>query len=161
MEQTIRELKGEQIQKEVKPEIHLGVSAYIPEEYMSDVRRRLITYKRLSLAANEEELASIKAELIDCYGFAPPEVVNLTEVIAIRNLLSSLQGKKITYDGGNIIISFHQESNVDPVKILGLAKSRWPGLRLTPSFQLHVHVPGLKGEKVLWEAKNVLQELVS
>ncbi|MDO9586068.1 MAG: helicase-related protein, partial [Syntrophales bacterium] len=161
MEQTIRELKGEQIQKEVKPEIHLGVSAFIPEEYMTDVRRRLITYKRLSLAGSEEELASIRTELIDCYGFAPPEVANLMEVIAIRNLLHSLRGKKMAYDGRNMVISFHQESNVDPVRILELARGKWPGLKLTPSFQLCFPAPDLKKEEILREAKGILRVLMN
>lgn len=161
MEQTIRELKGEQIQKEVKPEIHLGVSAFIPEEYMTDVRRRLITYKRLSLAGSEEELASIRTELIDCYGFAPPEVANLMEVIAIRNLLHSLRGKKMAYDGRNMVISFHQESNVDPARILELARGKWPGLKLTPSFQLCFPAPDLKEEEILREAKGILRVLMN
>jgi len=125
------------------------------------VRRRLITYKRLSLAGSEEELASIRTELIDCYGFAPPEVANLMEMIAIRNLLHSLRGKKMAYDGRNMVISFHQESNVNPVRILELARSKWPGLRLTPNFQLYVPAPDLKGEEILRKAKGILFEVTN
>jgi transcription-repair coupling factor (superfamily II helicase) len=161
MEQTIRELKGEQIQEEVKPEIHLGVSAFIPEEYMTDVHRRLITYKRLSLAGSEEELVSIKEELIDCYGSVPPEVANLMEVIAVRNMLHDLRGKKMVYDGKNMVVSFHQESNVHPHRILELARSKWPGLRLTPNLQLYVPVPGLKEGEILREAKGILRVLMN
>jgi transcription-repair coupling factor (superfamily II helicase) len=160
MEQTLREVKGQEIQKEErKPEIHLGVAAFIPEEYVPDMRQRLITYKRLSLAETDAELTAIKEELVDCYGFIPDQLNNLLEVLAIKNLLQSLRGKKMAYDSKNMIISFHQESSVDPGRILKLAREQWPGLRLTPDLQLYIPLPDRKEHEILREAKKVLQQL--
>ncbi len=159
MEQTLKEIKGEKVEKETKPEIHLGVPAFIPEDYMVDVRQRLITYKRLSMAEGEEELAALKGELTDCYGFVPPEVDNLCEVLIIKNLLHRLRGKKMGYDQKNMIIAFHGESNLEPAKILALARGKWPGLRFTPDLNLYVPRPDLKAGEVLSEAKILLQAL--
>ncbi|MCG6535196.1 MAG: hypothetical protein L7F78_10985, partial [Syntrophales bacterium LBB04] len=145
--------KGEEIRKETKPEIHLGVAAFIPEDYVADVRRRLIIYKRLSMTEREEELAAIKSELLDCYGFVPDQVNNLCEVLTIKSLLHRMRGKKMDYDGKNMVISFHAGSDVDPAKILVLAREEWPAIRLTPDLQLFVPMPGLKGENILRDSQ--------
>ena len=160
MEQTLREVKGQEIHKEErKPEIHLGVAAFIPEDYMADMRQRLIAYKRLSMAETDTELAAIKAELVDCYGFIPAELSNLLEVLAIKNLLQSLRGKKMGYDKKNMVVSFYQESNVEPARILKLAREKWPNLRLTPDLQLYIPFPDLNEQEILREAKGILEQL--
>ena len=162
MEQTLREVKGQEVEKEErKPEIHLGVAAFIPEEYMPDMRQRLITYKRLSLAETEAELAAIKEELVDCYGFIPGQLRNLLAVLGIKNLLQKLRGKKMGYDRKNMIVSLQQGSDVDPARIIKLARERWPAIRLTPDLQLYIPLPDLPEEEILRVAKEILLLLSS
>jgi len=72
----------------------LGLPAFIPEDYMPDVHRRLVTYKRLSLASTDEDIEKIREEIVDCYGFVPPELENLFEAIGIRNLLAVVKGRR-------------------------------------------------------------------
>ena len=160
MERTIRELKGEKMpEEEAKPEIHLGLPAYIPEDYMPDKHRRLVTYKRLSIAATDEDLSEIKEEIIDCYGFVPPEVETLFEVISIRNLLKVLRGRKMGYDGKNIFIDFHRDSPVNPSKIVELSRKKMKGVKLTPDFKLTVFMPDLQASDIKRQAKELLQKL--
>lgn len=160
MEQTLREIKGQEIPvAEQKPEIHLGVAAFIPEEYMPDVRRRLIAYKRLSTAETEGELAAIREELLDCYGFIPPQLINLLEMLGIKNLLQSLRGNKMSYDKKNMLVSFRKDSPLDPARILQLAREKWPALRLTPDLQLYLPLPDLPETEILKEARGLLQLL--
>src|SRR5690606_5141345 len=49
-------------------DIDLHISALIPENYVHDVHTRLTLYKRLSSCKTEDEIADIKAELIDRFG---------------------------------------------------------------------------------------------
>jgi len=60
------------------------------------------------------------------------------------------------YDGKNMIVSFHQESNVDPARILKLAREKWSAIRLTPDLQLYIPLPDLKENEILREAKGIL-----
>ena len=160
MEQTLREVKGQEPPQEVpKPEIHLGVASFIPEEYMSDVRGRLIAYKRLSMAERDEELASIRDELGDCYGYIPPQLNNLLEVLSVKLTLQKIRGKKMGYDKKNMVVTFRPDSNVDPDMILRLAREKWPALRLTPDLQLSIPMADLKEEEILREAKGLLRLL--
>lgn len=160
MERTIKELRGEKmVEEEIKPEIYLGLPAFIPDDYITDMHRRLITYKRVSMAATDEDLAEIREELVDCYGFIAPQVENLLKVISVRNLLKGIWGKKMEYDGKNIFITFHKDSPIEPEKIIELSRKKIKGLRFTPDFKLHVPMPGLDGDEILRRAKGLLGEL--
>jgi transcription-repair coupling factor (superfamily II helicase) len=160
MEKTIRELKGEPApEDELRPEINLGLAAFIPAEYMADEHQRLVTYKRISVAASEQALSEIRDELIDLYGFVPPEVEHLFEVIRIKHLLKTIKGKKMGYDGKNLFIFFHEKSPVDPAKLIELSRKKLRGMRLTPNYKLYLSAPNLAGEAIIREARGLLLAL--
>lgn len=162
MERTIKEIKGEERPvEETKPEIHLGLPAFIPEDYMPDVHRRLVTYKRLSMASTDEDMEKIREEIIDCYGFIPPELENLFEAIGIRNLLAVVKGKKMVYDGKNMQIEFSLESPVNPSRIVELAQKKVDEIKLTPDLKLSVFMPDLKASDVKRHTKELLKLLVN
>ena len=160
MDKAIREIKGEAPQEEeIKPEIHLGIPAFIPEVYMADEHRRLVTYKKVSLAATDEELAGVREELLDCYGFVPTEVENLLSVIGIRNLLKTIKGKKLGYDGKVMTVFLQEKSPVDPRRIIELYRRKVRGVQLTPDLKLTIPMPDLQGGEILNRARELLREL--
>jgi transcription-repair coupling factor (superfamily II helicase) len=161
MEKTIREIKGEPVpEEETKPELHLNVPAFIPEDYMSDVNRRLVTYKRLSMTGSDDALTGIREELTDCFGYVPTEVENLFEVIRVRNLLKIVKGTRMGYDGTHMFISFHRDSPVDPEKIVRMSRDKMMNMRLTPDMKLYVSMPGLHGGQIIERAKGLLHMLI-
>jgi transcription-repair coupling factor (superfamily II helicase) len=161
MEKTIRELKGQPApEDELRPEINLGLAAFIPAGYMADEHQRLVTYKRMSMAASEQELAEIRDELMDLYGFVPPEAEHLFEVIRIKHLLKSIRGKKMGYDGKNLFIFFHEKSPVEPAKLVALSRNQLKGMRLTPDYKLYLPVPDLTGDAIVREARKLLLALM-
>jgi transcription-repair coupling factor (superfamily II helicase) len=160
MEKTIREIKGEKpVEEEALPEIQLGISAFIPEEYVQDVHQRLVLYKRISLADNTEDLDRIGDELKDCYGLLPEKVENLLRVINIRNLLKPLKGRKMGYDGKYLYIFFRKTSPIDPAKIIALYRKKTRELRLTPDYKLFIPAPDLAGTEILKQASALLKML--
>ena len=160
MEKAIREIKGEPPEEEeARPEIHLGIPAFIPETYMPDEHRRLATYKKVSLAGSDEELAEVRSELLDCYGLIPPEVENLLAVIAVRNVLKTLKGKKMGYDGKVMSVFLQQTSPVDPRRIIELYRRKVRGVQLTPDLRLIIPMPDLEGPEILVRARELLTEL--
>lgn len=161
MEKTIRELKGEDVSQEVvNPEIHLGLPAFIPQEFMADEQSRLLTYKRLSLADSDEDIFEIKDEIMDRFGFMPREMENLLETVSIRNLLKLVKGRKMEYDGRNMMIQFYPDPPLDAEKILKLAKTKQKGLKLTPDLKLFVPMHDLKGGDVIVRARDLILDLI-
>lgn len=163
IENTIREMRGEKPEEEekVRPEIHLGLPAYLPEDYISDMNRRLVTYKRISMASTDEELDGLREELTDCYGFVPPQADNLLDVIRIRNLAMQVMAKRIDYDGKHLTVSFLEGSDLDPGKIVRLVRRKKEGTRFTPDFRLHVPASGLGPGEVIGVTKGLLRELMN
>ncbi len=160
MEKTIREIKGEKtVEEEALPEIQLGLSAFIPEEYVQSVHQRLVLYKRISLAGNSEDIDRIAGELKDCYGPLPQNVDNLLQVINIRNLLKPLAGKKMGYDGKYLYIFFRKTSPLDPSRIMALYRKKTRELRFTPDYKLFVPAPGLTSPDILNQALSLLKML--
>ena len=161
MEKTIREIRGGQApEEEIKPEIHLNIPAFIPEDYITDMNRRLVFYKRISMAATDEALKGIREELTDCFGFIPSEVENLFEVISIRNLLKAMKGTKMGYDGKNMFLFFHRTCTINPVKIVRLSQKELKGARITPDFKFYVPMPELREEQIIESAKSLLRLLI-
>jgi transcription-repair coupling factor (superfamily II helicase) len=160
MEKTVREIKGEKIEEEeMLPEIQLGISAFIPEEYVQDVHQRLVLYKRISMATGNEDLYQIKNEMQDCYGNLPQSVNNLLEVISIRNGIKPLKGKKMGYDGKYLYIFFRENSPIDPAKIMAFYHKKIKELRFTPDYKLYVPAPGLAEKDILKQADELLKML--
>ena len=160
MERAVRELRGEKMpEAEIKPEIHLGLAAFIPDSYVPDTHRRLVTYKKLSMAPADEDLLEAREEMLDCYGPLPPEVQNLIEVISLRNLMKGLMAEKMEYDGRNMILVIHKSSPIDPLKLIELSRKKWKGMRFTPDHRLFIPMPELQEGQVIEAAKGLLEEL--
>ncbi len=161
MEKVIQEMKDEvpAKQEEIKPEINLGVPAFLPESYMADMHRRLTTYKRISLAGSDEDLRNIREELRDCYGPLPAETENLLDVIAIRNILKVIRGKKMGYDGKNLYVFFHEGSSVQPERLVRLARKDGRSMRFTPDHRLYLATPKLNAPEIIKEARQLVRAL--
>ena len=55
------ELRGEEISQEPDTQINMRASAFIPEDYISDVSLRLAAYKEISSVADEAAAARSRA----------------------------------------------------------------------------------------------------
>ena len=160
MEKTIRELKGgKPPEEEIEPEIHFGIPAFIPDDFIADMHTRLMTYKRTSMASSEDDLAGLREELDDCYGPVPPQVDNLMDIIRIKNMLKKILAKRMEYNGRDMCIDFCENSPVDPARILKLSQNTLRGMRLTPDYRLIVSMPGLKEKDIIERAQYLLGAL--
>ena len=105
-------------------EIELGAPALLPDDYIHDVHTRLILYKRLSNAANQQELDDIRVELIDRFGLLPEPAKLLFEVTSLKLQTTEIGVEKITAVDALIRIIFNLHANIDPAKLITLIQSR-------------------------------------
>ena len=88
---AVAELKGQPIVTESDPDLKTTISAFIPDDYVSDMGQRLELYKRLSDACRDRaQIAAIVSEIEDRYGKRPPEVEALSQLMQIKGLASAL-----------------------------------------------------------------------
>jgi transcription-repair coupling factor (superfamily II helicase) len=106
------------------PEIDLQSSALIPDDYLPDVHSRLILYKRIASARDEEGLRELQVEMIDRFGLLPESVKNLFRVTGLKLQATPIGVKKIEAGpkGGRIV--FGPEPKIDSVKLVRLLQTQ-------------------------------------
>ena len=105
-------------------EIDLHVPALIPSDYLPDVHTRLVLYKRISAAADNEALHELQVEMIDRFGLLPDQVKTLFAVHELRFKAKQIGIRKIdVYDQGGRLL-FEESPNVDPMTIINLIQKQ-------------------------------------
>ena len=105
-------------------EIDLGIPALIPEDYLPDVHERLIMYKRISSANNQEELKELQVEMIDRFGLLPDQLKKLIDITELKLKATPMGILKIDLgeEGGRMV--FDKEPNIDLMKIIQLVQTQ-------------------------------------
>ena len=141
LERTVQEMKGETPRPEIKAQINLGVDIKIPEDYIPDFSERLVLYKKISSAADEEDLGHIRDEIRDLYGDIPSPAESLLALASVRLMADRLQIRAIDYASGRVQIRFTEDAPIDPEVVVRLAATR-SGLSLLPSGVLRLRLDG-------------------
>ena len=136
MEKAMRELRGEEVIEEITPEIRFHLPAYIPEAYVEDSAERLSLYRRMSLARSDEEVETIREEIMDRFGKIPVEVDHLLEVIKVKILLTRLSIKKLEETPSRLVLAFDEATRVSPQRIVDLVHRGEGQYRFTPDSKL-------------------------
>jgi transcription-repair coupling factor (superfamily II helicase) len=159
MEKAVRELKGETVVEEITPEIHFHLPAFLPEFYVEDPGERLRLYRRLSLSRSDEEVESLREELVDRFGKVPEEVNHLLEVIKVKILLTKLAIKKFEETRTQMVLTFDETTRVSPQKVVDLVRRSAGRYRLTPDSKLVVEGGPDQTKDPIEAAKKLLQAL--
>jgi transcription-repair coupling factor (superfamily II helicase) len=91
LEEATRQLKNEA--KPSRPEAHvdIGVSAFIPKQWIAADRQRMDVYRRLTRCTSLEMLAGLQQDLQDAFGEPPRQAVLFVAMTELR-LLAGLFG---------------------------------------------------------------------
>jgi transcription-repair coupling factor (superfamily II helicase) len=109
---------------ETGPEIDLQTPALIPEDYLADVHTRLVLYKRIANAGNDEDLRDLQVEMIDRFGLLPPPAKTLFAVTGLKLRAEKLGVRKIEAGAGGGRVLFHANPDVDPMTVIKLIQTQ-------------------------------------
>jgi transcription-repair coupling factor (superfamily II helicase) len=141
MEDTVRELKGEDVPPEVHSSLNLGLDIRIPSDYIEDENQRLRVYRQIANADNDTAREKVEKELEDRYGPVPEAVRNLLAYSELKTLAEKLGIEVIDRRHSLVHIKFHKETRVDPVRLMDLV-TRTAGAQFTPAGILVVPLEG-------------------
>ena len=105
-------------------EINPGIACIIPDTYLPDVHERLILYKRIASANNEEELKDLKIEMIDRFGLLPDSTSNLFESSSLKNYSNHIGVLKINIYDDKAEITLNEKNSIDTSKIINLIQTK-------------------------------------
>ncbi len=130
LQQEVAALKGMPVEEELEPSIDLGLSAYIPEEYIKDMSIRLSMYRRLSICHSDEEVSTLGEEMTDRFGVLPEPVVALVDLIKLKVLARGLRIVSVSSTNGTAKVRFSPETPVKVEDILNCENACRGSLRL-------------------------------
>ncbi len=105
---------------EFNPQIKLGISLSIPQNYIEDLSLRMSFYKKIAALKNDDEKITLENEIFDRFGKIPQETKNLMEIAVLKQQCKKLKIQKIEKRKDGILIDFVNNSQKNPQKILAM-----------------------------------------
>jgi transcription-repair coupling factor (superfamily II helicase) len=124
LEQTIKELKGEEIEDDIRANVNLRVDLRIDETYIPDMNQRLTVYRRVAAVRSDAELDRLMDEVRDRYGVPPDSVLNLAEYAAIRLLADRIGLESIDREAQVVVLKFRPDARLDPQWLFKVVQQR-------------------------------------
>jgi transcription-repair coupling factor (superfamily II helicase) len=141
LEETVRELKGEEIVPEIHSALNLNLDIRIPNDYIGDENQRLRAYRQIANSANAEARDRAEKELEDRYGPVPEAVRNLLAYSALKTLAEQIGVEAVDRRHNVLNIKFHKETRVDPARLMNIV-SKTRGAQFTPAGVLLLPLDG-------------------
>lgn len=147
IERAIAELKGEQLQEDIDPEINVDVSAFLPSDYVVDTDVRLNLYRRLSILTDPSQLAEMEEEIRDRFGQPPQEVENLLSLMSLRILLKLVGISRLDVGPHAMTLSFVPTTPMETEAWVRLAEHKPAKLQFLNDHTVKImlgspHLPG-------------------
>lgn len=131
LEETIRELKGEDLEDDRRATVNLGVEFRIDDAYIPDTNQRLGIYRQVAQARSGADIDKVLDEVRDRYGPLPDAVLSLADHARIRVIADHLKLDAIEREGKTIVFKFREAAKVDPQRVMAVV-SRRADLRVVP-----------------------------
>ncbi len=125
-------------QQDWSPAINIGTSVLIPETYVEDLAVRLSLYRRLGDIQDDTHIEQIAAEFIDRFGPLPPEVQNLFDIVALKQLCKIARISKVEAGPKGAVISFYQDRPTSPEALLTWISGQKGAVKIRPDQKISV-----------------------
>tara|TARA_B100000029_G_scaffold516824_1_gene635364 strand:- start:83319 stop:86726 length:3408 start_codon:yes stop_codon:yes gene_type:complete len=164
LKEAMQELKGESkvVQEYPEPVIDLHVSAYMPDDYISDRKLKVGFYQRLSQVDSEDQIIQIREEMKDRFGKLPEPTQALFDLVTIRHTAQKIGLKQLTVRHKSLSIVYQDNLYPSKEKIVHISED--PGLDIEfpqgDTFLIQVGLTGKSEAEQVEMAKNLLQKLL-
>jgi len=133
---AVAEARGERVQPQRPVEVHPGVNAILPPDYVPQAGERLNLYRRISRAADDAQITLLFEEMTDRFGRMPDEARYCLEQQRIRWRAAAIGLAAVRDCGDGMRFQFTPESRIDPASLLMRMQREPNRFRLTPDGNL-------------------------
>ncbi len=142
------------------PEINLRLSALLPDNYISDIHSRLIVYKRIANAKDNDSLRELQVEMIDRFGLLPPAAKNLVLITEIKLLAEKAGIAKIHAANLEGRLEFEASPKINPAVLINLIQVQPKTYRLDGPARLRFTLQKMDPEQRILEVKALVLKLM-
>ncbi|KPK99701.1 MAG: hypothetical protein AMJ91_06760 [candidate division Zixibacteria bacterium SM23_73_3] len=160
LDEAVKELKGEKIERLPEVKIQFDLDIYIPQSYISDSQQRVEIYKKLSEAKSVEEIKAVESEMIDRFGNPPQEVKDLLNFTCVKIIAAHLGIFRVSLKKDVLLLQFSEDKKIGKKQIQNFRKKINLPLEFVvdKTFQLLVNLKKTDEKKTRY-VKNLLQRL--
>jgi len=144
LDETVRELKGEEIIPEIHSALNLSLDIRIPPEYIADESQRLRAYRQIANANDAAARERVEKELEDRYGRLPEALLNLLQYSALKTTAEQIGIEAVDRRVNVLNIKFHEKTRVDPARLMNIV-SQTKGAQFSPAGVLMLPLDGQSG----------------
>jgi len=141
-------------------EIDLNITALIPETYLGDVHSRLMLYKRIASANNNNELDELRVEMIDRFGGLPEPVKNLFAVTLFKLTAQDVGICKLDAGPHGGRVEFTEKTTVDPMCIANLVRYQPNTFQFDGAMAIRFRQQSDDAKQRIELVKHILQQLI-
>jgi transcription-repair coupling factor (superfamily II helicase) len=145
-------------------EIDLDVDAYLPDEYISDSKQKIMMYKQFRGVSSMQDMIELQEEIIDRFGDYPQEVGYLFQITGLKLLAAQERVESIKQSKLIVTFLFSEKSsqNIDGGKLfmLGNSLGRNIGLGMEGNkLKVTINTKDIEVSKWLTMCENLLKGL--
>ncbi len=141
------------------PQIAIGTSVLIPENYVPDLGVRMSLYRRLPDLKTPDDIENFAAELIDRFGDLPEEVVNLLDIVAMKQQCKKAGIASIEVGPKGAVIGYHKDSPPNLQGLMGWMNAKRGQVKLRPDQKIVLTHAWEGGPERVRGVRRVLEEL--
>ncbi len=135
---AVRKLKNQPEEKIPVAVLDIGITTYIPKNYIPSDRHRMEAYRKIAVAKTIQQIKDLAAELNDLYGPVPDEVKLLLDLTELKIKAAQLDIKAIIASGKSLVFSFARAiSNKDKLLFKNVAGK----LIISDDKTIYLHLP--------------------
>jgi transcription-repair coupling factor (superfamily II helicase) len=90
LEESIREIKGQEIPQVDDTQIDLTLTAFIPSDYIPDIDQKMSAYREVASCNSRDELVRLEEDWCDRYGPIPTPAQQLIRVMELKQIAKKL-----------------------------------------------------------------------
>jgi transcription-repair coupling factor (superfamily II helicase) len=139
------------------PNVNLGLSVFIPSDYISDSVLKLSIYKRIGALRNDSEVEEFYDEIVNRFGSLPVELANLLNIVKIKNAARLLRIASLDVGDKGFVIKFKKDS-ILLSKLINFVTKHPTQSKIKPDDKL-VFIKDMKNLDVTLEALKLLDSI--
>jgi transcription-repair coupling factor (superfamily II helicase) len=154
LESAVRKLQNLPARTTLEVDVNLPGDAFLPADYIPDLRMKIDLYRRFTRIARFDELDDLRSELIDRFGPPPPPVERLMALAELKMEASLWLISSIYLEEQFVVFRYSNRTRIEQ-----LAKLRRGQLRIVDERSAYLPIPKgfMSPDKLLPLTKSVLQ----
>jgi len=162
LEETMRQLKGDHVERPEDTIIEVNIDAYISKNYIENQSHKIEIYKKIASIRDIDDMYRVEEEIKERFGNIPSNTQNLLLISYIKSIARSLKITAITQNGKSIRIQFKDDSMIDAEKVSSILHkyNRKVTFNATAEPYFVYRISTMDQHRTLTDLRDIAEELI-